>query len=178
MSVTWTVYVHVGGTRYTPPLSPEESVNVNRISWISQLWCILSLATGKLAIAALILRLQAPSKWRTYVIWIMCVIAVIWNMIQMIFSCVQCRPIGKLWNPAIKGTCWSPRIIEKNAVASNGKLWTIVATNVFTLSNSLPAYSAFVDLVLVAIPVHMIWNLQMPLQRKLTVCTLLSTGIL
>jgi hypothetical protein len=36
---------------------------------------------------------------------------------------------------------------------------------------------AFMDLALAAIPIHMIWGLQMPLKRKLAIGSLLSTGI-
>jgi hypothetical protein len=38
-------------------------------------------------------------------------------------------------------------------------------------------YMAFLDLVLAAIPVQMIWNLQMVKSKKIAICCLLSTGI-
>lgn len=42
----------------------------------------------------------------------------------------------------------------------------------------LLAYTAFTDLALAAISVHMVWRLQMPFKRKIAICCLLSTGIL
>lgn len=122
MSATWTAYTVAGGTRYDRPLNEPENVNVIRLNWISQPWCLAGLAIGKVAVGALILRLQAPCRWRSYLIWALCSIGVVWNGIQIILIFVQCRPISKVWNTAIQGHCWSVWIVVKNGVGVGGKL--------------------------------------------------------
>jgi hypothetical protein len=120
MTVTWTVYSSLGGTSYAP-MAPEQAVTVARLNWISQAWCIAGLMFGKLAVATLILRLQAPAKWRTIAIWTMCIILVLYDLIQITLVFVQCHPVEALWNPAVKGECWSPWIVVDNAIAVSGK---------------------------------------------------------
>ena len=39
-------------------------------------------------------------------------------------------------------------------------------------------YLAFLDLALAAILVHMVWQLQMKLRKKVAICILLSTGVM
>lgn len=119
MAVTWTVYSDLGGTSYTP-LDPSTAVAVARLNWISQAWCILGLMFGKLGVAALILRLQAPAKWRTILIWTMCTILVIWDVIAVILIFAQCQPTEALWNPTVEGHCWSPWVVVNDAIAVSG----------------------------------------------------------
>ena len=121
MTITWTVYTGLGGTSYNP-LTPPRMSQINEVNWISQVWCITALVTGKIAIAALIKRLQAPCRWRTTVLWIAPSIIALWCSGQIVMIFVQCRPVGKLWNPERSGTCWDPKIVVINAQSIAGTL--------------------------------------------------------
>ena len=115
-SITWTVYSHLGGTSYAP-MSDHDIVTTAFLSWISQCWSMAALVFGKMAVAALILRLQSPAKWRTILLKVLCVIAVVWDLVEIIIIFVQCSPSEALWNPEVQGKCWNPKIVTYNGIA-------------------------------------------------------------
>ena len=78
-------------------------------------------------------------------------------LISTIFAIVECTPRERIWNLLItEGHCF-------NANAG------IIATGIF---NSVS------DLVILSIPTIPIWNLQMPLKKKLLVTAIFAAGIL
>ena len=117
MSITWTVYANLGGTRYEA-LSPSQAASVQHLNWISQTLCIAALACGKLAIVALILRLQAPSKTRTYLLVTLVTIACFYATAVIILIFKQCSPSATLWDPAGNpdGVCLDPWVLVGTAL--------------------------------------------------------------
>ena len=118
MSISWTVYARLGGA-LDAPLPYSSTVKIIFISWLSQTWCITAIVTTKISIAALIKRLQAPSKWRTVVLWSLCSVSAAWALIQIGFVWGQCRPTATLWDPRghSNGSCWSPTVVVYNGMA-------------------------------------------------------------
>jgi hypothetical protein len=107
-------------------MSEQNVVTTGLLSWISQCWSMAALVFGKLAVAALILRLQSPAKWRTILLKALCIVAAIWDTIEIILIFVQCSPTEALWNPAVHGKCWNPKIVTYNGIAVACKsLWCI-----------------------------------------------------
>ena len=123
MSIIWTVYADEGGTRHVAALSGPQIVTVTRLNWISQPFCIWGLLAGKTSVACLVARLQAPTKWRRYLLWILCSIMFVLNNITIVFIFTQCRPVYLLWNPKSdpRGNCWSPNIVSNLATASGSR---------------------------------------------------------
>ncbi|KAG6988865.1 hypothetical protein G7Y79_00069g096570 [Physcia stellaris] len=160
MSISWTVYARLGGT-LDAPLPYSSTVKIIFISWLSQTWCITAIVTTKISIAALIKRLQAPSKWRTVVLWSLCSVSAAWALIQIGFVWGQCRPTATLWDPRghSNGSCWSPTVVVYNGMACS-------------------SFWAFTDIALAFLPVHMVIKLRIALRRKIAICVLLSTGLL
>ena len=67
-SALFTVYVNSGGAHhvfYLAAVEPEEISKVIELNYVSQVFCIIAIATGKISVALLIYRLQPKSKWRT-----------------------------------------------------------------------------------------------------------------
>ena len=118
MSISWTVYAKLGGTLETP-LPYDRTVKIIFVSWLSQTWCITAIITTKIAVAALIKRIQAPSKWRTAVLWFLCSVSAAWALIQIGFIWGQCRPAATLWDPQghPDGSCWSLTVVVFNGMA-------------------------------------------------------------
>lgn len=98
-------------------MSEQSVVTTGLLTWISQCWSMAALVFGKLAVAALILRLQSPAKWRTILLKILCIVAVVWDTVEIILIFVQCSPTEALWNPAVQGKCWNPKIVTYNGIA-------------------------------------------------------------
>lgn len=121
MSVTWTVYAYLGATRYAP-LSHARQTQTIKVNWISQVWCIMSLMTSKIAVAALIARLQSPCRWRTNLLWVVSAINVAWSVSEIIILFTQCRPLSKIFDHPLKARASmreSSHPMLKHALVSN-----------------------------------------------------------
>ncbi|EPE30124.1 CHP3 [Glarea lozoyensis ATCC 20868] len=158
VSVIWTMYANAGGCRHQQSLTKPEQVIVFRLNFLSHPWCIIGLLTGKLSVAFLILRFQSPTRWRTRLIIGLCAPLVLMVMVNVTVIFTQCRPVQFLWDKDKGGKCIDPIISP-------------------TIGKVVGSYMAFLDLALAAIPVQMIWNLQMVKSKKIAICCLLSTGV-
>jgi len=65
-----------------------------------------------------------------------------------------CKPISLFWDPNIKGTCLNEHVI-------------FIADTVMSVVS---------DLAILALPVPLLWSLQMPLKKKLRIAVLLGAG--
>lgn len=116
--------------------------------------CILLL---KLSILFQYLRIFVPIRTGNMVMYCgtvgLIVVNVIFYIISFFLDIAQCRPRARIWNPTIPGTCMD---------GSN-----VVPTAIFNV------VSHFVILVL---PLHRIWRLQMSTRRKLGISVTFATG--
>ena len=104
--------VRHGGARHLYYLDPAQVEYVTKVNWISQPFNIMSIATGKISVALLLLRLLGPSaigqKWFLY---ISSVLTFIFSSLTSIFTFVQCNPARALWEGPVKvphAKCWNP----------------------------------------------------------------------
>lgn len=101
----------IGGARHVFYLSPEQTMEAVKWSWISQPWAIFLFATGKASVAILILRFMSRNTvWRRALLYFIIVTIFIINSLGCIFTFVQCDPPRALWNPTIKANCWDPSV--------------------------------------------------------------------
>lgn len=104
----WVVLGANDGCRHIYYLSPEQISLVTKINWISQPFAIMALATGKISVAFLILRIIGTSSWRKGFLYFIMITCFVFCALAAIFSFVQCSPPKALWTPSIKGKCWKP----------------------------------------------------------------------
>lgn len=101
-----------GGARHLYYLTPDNIEYVLKVDWISQPFNIMSLMTGKMSVAFLILRLLGPSAfWRKWFLYINLVLNFVLGSLTAIFTFAQCNPPRALWVgtaklPHVK--CWNP----------------------------------------------------------------------
>ena len=100
-----------------------------------------------------------PTKKPAIVYW--SIHALIWGNFLFYFAdtlvvILQCRPRAKIWNFLLPGTCL------------NGTANFIVTGSWNVLSDSL----------ILALPLYAIWQLKMPLKRKVSVGAVFATGLL
>ncbi|MDI1486614.1 MAG: hypothetical protein OHK93_005846 [Ramalina farinacea] len=157
-TIMWTVYANVGGTRHVFYLSLPQQENALKLNWISQTFCVLGLAFGKLSVGFLIYRIGVPKAWTRWLLYFFMTSQFILFSLAFIFVFVQCQPVTKLWNFTEAGNCWDPQVLT---------VWTIICSS----------YSAFLDIALAAIPVSVIWSLQMSFSKKVQLSLILSVGI-
>ena len=91
-----------------------------KINWISQPFCVLGLAFGKISVGFLIIRIGVPKKWMRMLLYFFMVSSMILFAGAIIFVFAQCQPVTELWNYTEPGSCWDPEVLT---------MWTIVASS-------------------------------------------------
>lgn len=115
-TITWTFYAYYGGCRHAYYLSPSELEIATKINWISHPFYVIGAVTGKVSIACLILRIQAPCVWRTYVLYTLISIMFIIVVPDVTFTYAQCKPVTALWDTDVQGSCWPSYILTDWAI--------------------------------------------------------------
>ncbi|MCJ1405544.1 hypothetical protein MMC11_008772 [Xylographa trunciseda] len=157
-TIIWTVYGQVGGCRHVYYLSTAQQESATRLNWISQAFCIMAIAFGKVSVAFLILRLGPPDKFRRYLLYFAAGSMTVLYIFESIITFAQCSPPRALWTFDLPAKCWPSKVLTISAI-------------------TLSSYSALLDIVLPAIAVSIIWKLQMPLRKKIELSLILSTGL-
>ncbi|KAI6088559.1 hypothetical protein F4821DRAFT_268795 [Hypoxylon rubiginosum] len=116
---------------------------------------LFAIAWSKTSFAVTLLHI-VKGKLRA-VIWAIIVSTNVLLMMAAFSFIFQCRPIEKLWDPMVPGTCWP----DMNSVVS------MLAS----------AYSGFMDFVLALLPWTFIWKLNLRRKEKVGVAVAMSMGI-
>ena len=81
----------------------------------------MAISTGKVSVALLIYRLQAPSRWRTWLLGSLSGTALLVAVLIIGVEYAQCTPARKLWIPTAPGTCWDPKKVNDWDIAGSCK---------------------------------------------------------
>ena len=115
-SVFFTLYAAKGGARHIVYLSPAQLEETTKLNRVSQTFCIMAIAMGKVSVAILMGRLMSPNRWRRWVLYFLAISTFIAACIVIIFIFAQCSPPKTLWIPTA-GKCWNPEITNHLDVA-------------------------------------------------------------
>ena len=110
-SSMFTGYALNGGTKHILDIPPAQIPKVTAFNYVSQGVCMLALSTGKVSVALLIYRLQAPSRWRTWVLAILSASSFVMALLVIALFLAQCTSLQALWTPGT-GTCWNPKVVN------------------------------------------------------------------
>ena len=86
----------LGGCRHLYYLekNPAQAIKAIRINYIAQPFTVIALATGKISIAFLIMRIMGKSVWRrAFLIWVVMIGSTLFCGITILLTFVQCRPV-------------------------------------------------------------------------------------
>ncbi|KAI9822947.1 MAG: hypothetical protein M1826_000329 [Phylliscum demangeonii] len=148
-----------GGFRHVYYLSPDQVESTIKMNWMTQPFGIMALATSKISVALLILRVMGRSTYRRWFLYAIIGLTFTVNSIGCILTFAQCSPPRALWTPSIKGNCWDPSVQTNYAIFSG-------------------SWNAAVDFSLALLPITIFWNLNMKLHKRIGLCLLLGTGVL
>lgn len=139
-------------------LSPNDVVQANKWSWIGQIVALFAIGFGKIAVVALLLRIQGPTHrkkgWILHGVW---VTNLILNINQMIMILLQCHPVTKIWNRELPGNCDFQSTTSKVGFFQG-------------------SWAAASDVVLASYPIFVFWSLNLSWKRKLGLCALMGGG--
>ena len=137
----------------------------------------MAIATGKISVAFLILRILAVTGiWKRRILHCAIYSVLLCATVNTILIFTQCIPTRALWMPsvAIHAKCFSPTILTICAM--------VVSCKFILMSERLPlrmiGYYALVDLFLALMPLVIIKDLKMRRKRKITLIAVLSLGVL
>ena len=102
----------LGWGRHVYYLSPEQRLFALEMAAFSVLFMMLSLMFAKLSICLLLMLVFMTNRVWNYRLWkramyIIMALIVATNLSSIILVCSQCKPVARLWNPNVSGTCWS-----------------------------------------------------------------------
>ncbi|KAF2713913.1 hypothetical protein K504DRAFT_151021 [Pleomassaria siparia CBS 279.74] len=124
---------------------------------IGEFFAVLSLQTSKTSFAVTLLCL-ASKPWHHWILWCILVSLNIVMTFDAIQIFVSCTPTAKIWRPLLEGNCWDPKtVVDISLVAG--------------------AYSGFMDLLLSACPVALLWELRINRREKAGICATMSLGV-
>ncbi|KAH5372447.1 hypothetical protein HBI49_062290 [Parastagonospora nodorum] len=101
-------------------------------------------------------KLRSHNPWIKRTIIGLQVLNGVYMVATTIVSAVPCLPVAKSWDPSIPGGCYSPTLYV------SGNVSVVIIT----------------DFLVMLIPTWIIWDLQMPLKRKLVTIAFLSLGFI
>ncbi|OAG08846.1 uncharacterized protein CC84DRAFT_592844 [Paraphaeosphaeria sporulosa] len=100
-------------------------------------------------------KLRSPNKWIQRSLWAIQIINLIYMIISTCVALVPCLPLRKKWHPEIPGHCMQG---DKYVL---GNVTIVLVT----------------DALVLLMPSWIIWDLQMPLRRKVMTISFLSFGV-
>lgn len=116
----FTAYAFNGGTKHIFDLQPAQIPKIEVFNYVPQGFCILALSTGKVSVALLIYRLQAPCRWRTWVLAFLSVSSFVMGILVIALFLAQCSNAQALWMPGT-GKCWNPKVVNDWLISAFSK---------------------------------------------------------
>ena len=148
-----------------------------KLNWMIQPFGIMALATAKISLAFVMLRIiSSAAVWRRRFLYFCMISTFVISAIGAILNFVQCNPPRALWTFVPGATCWDPRIQINFAIfsSSSGPCPDLRHQTLMTGVG----WNAFMDVCLAFLPVTIIWKLHMTIKKRLGLCILLGLGIL
>ena len=91
-----------------------------------------------------------------YAIYVVGGFCLLWFMVVMLVSALQCQPVSYAWNKMVDGTCIDLRAMYYG----------------FTISNMV------LDVIINVMPVRLIWKLQLSIKKKILLTFIMLIGIM
>lgn len=86
----------------------DDAIRATKFDWLSQAFVLTALSLGRISVAFLILRVS-NTKWHFYFLHTINIILFLLHAALIIWIYTQCRPVARLWNSRVPGTCQDPK---------------------------------------------------------------------
>ncbi|KAI4205260.1 MAG: hypothetical protein LQ350_000582 [Teloschistes chrysophthalmus] len=155
-----TKLVEAGGGRHIVCLPPGQIYLVLKWSTIAQVCNVIGIGFVKVSVCLCVLRIIDRTRRRlAQFLWLLIAVVAASHLAQVLIFLLQCRPIQTMWDPTVKGTCFSARVTYTAGYTNYGM-------------------DAVTDLICAGVPVFVIHRLHMNIRNKLAICFLMSLGVL
>ena len=116
----------------------------------------LTIGLIKISILLLYVKIFRPLRYMRHSAYGIGVFTICWSIMAILVFCLQCRPVQRIWDKAVPGTC-------------------INAWLFFVISSAINVVTDFVVLVL---PIQATWGLQLPIPQRISVMSIFMLGSL
>lgn len=159
-------------------LSDKERESALMYGWINQFIALFAIGVGKLAIVSFLTRVQGyQTRLRAIALWTLAASNLLVNIITAILIIVQCSPVERLWDAQVPGQCPGRTRIQIFGFFQ-GKSAPETCTHNVDGSNSISAYSAFVDFALALYPILIFSRVQaFSIPTRIGLCVLMGCGL-
>jgi len=157
---TFLVMVSRGFGLHEMSLSEDDSVFVLRAFWLVQMMYKISLQATKVSLLLFYVRIFHHIAWFKKVSYATIAFLSVYLVVTTIVSAVQCRPIEKAWlRTDLVGAYPGDCIDVLDFFVFNG------------------AVAVLTDLIVLALPLPLVWGLQLPVSQKLSLLPVFGIGI-
>lgn len=169
--------VNAGMGHHLDDLSDPQRVTALHWSWVFQLLAIAASMLGKLAILAFLIQIRGRHEKKPWFLIITGVFIGIINIAVLGTILGQCKPMHKLWDDSVEGTCDPGRKMNQNYSFFQASEFSlhIKTFNCRAFADEL-GFNSFTDALLASYPVHLFWKLQMKLRIKIALSILMGLG--
>ncbi|OJD32524.1 integral membrane family protein [Diplodia corticola] len=139
-------------------ITPAMQLQAYKAFVLFQVAYCISIILIKISIALTFVRIMTDQTIMLWVLRITIAIFVSVTLSVAIYCMFQCRPIAKSWDPTIEGYCEPANILA-------------------SLSMTVTVCSIISDLIIAALPIPLLWNVQINRSAKFAAGFLLSLGL-
>ena len=103
-------------------VSPQHQITIMKHTLIGSVLAMLGQLLIKSSICLLLLRLlgSAVARRRKLFLHTLMLVVCVCNSLNLIVLLAQCRPITKIWDKRVEGSCWNPKVQYGFACAQGG----------------------------------------------------------
>ncbi|KAL6171274.1 hypothetical protein ACJQWK_04212 [Exserohilum turcicum] len=149
--------VHYGAGRHIEHIAPKSFQQAMKLNFISQPIYLLAICFVKISVGFFLLRIAVRPFFRRLIIGIMVFMGV-YTFGCLLTVLLQCTDIRMMWDPTVKGTCWTVKQIK-------------------ILGYLNTALNMVTDLAFsIAIPIPMLLGVQMNRRHKASIICILALG--
>ena len=170
------IAIQTGIGKHTSTLSHDAVSRALKWSAVFQILVVASSVTGKLAIMAFLVQLRGLHERRPWFFWTLGLLLIVVNVVDFATMLGQCRPMSKIWDAQVPGTCEPGRKANEIYSYFQAGAFSLSLSLSVCVSNGHVGFNAVSDAVLAAYPVLLLWKLQMALRVKIGLWVLMGLG--
>ncbi|KAH0007167.1 hypothetical protein KCU78_g11912, partial [Aureobasidium melanogenum] len=151
------VSVRYGNGKHRDFVSDHDYQTINMLTWYTQVLLFPTICLMKASICVLILRIKDTRTLR-YILGIVITGLILTNFECLVVLLAECSPLKAYWNGTSANHCWPAKV----------RIYSIYLQ---------ASYAVATDVVCTVLPIHVVWNVKIPLSTKAAVCGLMSLGL-
>ncbi|KAH8779056.1 integral membrane protein [Hyaloscypha finlandica] len=145
---------HFGGGHHIWEVTEEAFVKYQKVQYADAILYGPTAYLTKVTLLLILARTLTPYKRIMALIWGSMGAMLAFYIFVAILKIRICTPIDLFWDPNVQGSCWNEHLI-------------LIADTVMSVVS---------DLVILALPMPLLWSMQMPVKKKLGIAALLGAG--